>query len=362
MKNDRHAQRFVGSLKPKPKWGDFQMSISRTLVGFCLGAALSSLVQGIAQTPKVDDVLAKINGRVVTHSELDQKEAGRLLQPRYDYYHAQREALDQVINDELLQREASHRGVTVQQLLDQEVASKVKDPTEDQLEVYYEGLQTDQTFDAVRGQILATLRQSRTNKAQAAFLTSLRKQAKIQILLVSPRVDVALGDAPARGKKDAPVIMVEFADFECPFCQQIQPELDKLLKEYDGKLTFVLKDLPLPIHPHAEKAAEAARCAGDQGAFWAYHDILFRERNNLEVAQLKEDARALGLDTTRFNQCVDSGQQAAAIQKDFMQAQQLGLTGTPGFFVNGHYFSGVVSYETLREFVEQQLTAATSSN
>ena len=338
------------------------MSISRTLICFCLGAAFSPFPQGFAQTPKVDDAVAKINGRTVTRSELEQKEAGKLLQPRFDFYHAQREALDQLIDDELVQNEAAHRGVTVQQLLDQEVTSKVKDPTEDQMAVYYEGLQTDQSFAALRGQILAQVRRSRESKAKAAFLASLREKAKIQILLSTPRLDVAIGDAPVRGKKDAPVLVVEFGDFECPFCQQMQPELERLFKEYGAKLAFVMKDFPLPIHPHAEKAAEAARCANEQGAFWPYHDKLFQDRNKLEVPQLKDDARALGLDAARFNQCLDSGQQAAAIQKDFAQAQQLGLTGTPSFFINGHYFSGVVSYETLREYVEQQLAAPATSN
>lgn len=337
------------------------MSISRKLIGFCLGAALCPLPQSFAQAPKSDDAVAKINGRVVTRSELKKKEAGKLLQPRFDFYHAQREALDQLIDEELLQNEATHRGVTVQQLLDQEVTSKVKDPTEDQMAVYYEGLQTDQSYAALRGQILAQVRRSRESRVKAAFLASLRTQAKIQILLATPQMDVAIGDSPVRGKKDAPVIVVEFADFECPFCQQMQPALDRLFKEYGDRLAFVMKEFPLPIHPHAEKAAEAARCANDQGAFWSYHDLLFQDRNKLEVPQLKDDARTLGLDAARFNQCLDSGQQAAAIQKDFAEAQQLGLTGTPSFFINGHYFSGVVSYETLREYVEQQLAAAQSN-
>ncbi len=339
------------------------MGMSTRLAGFCMGLALACCASTCAQTPKAaktDDVIANIDGRTVTRSELEHKQAARLLQPSYDYYHAQREALDQLINEELLQNEAARRKLTVDQLLDQEVNSKVKDPTEDQMAVYYEGLQTDKTFDEVRALILAQVRQSRAGKLRKAYLATLREQAKIQILLPSPRIDVAIGDSPIRGKKDAPVMIVEFADFECPFCQQMQPQIDKLLKEYDGKVAFVMKDMPLSIHPRAEKAAEAARCANDQGAFWPYHDILFHDRNNLEIPQLKEAARGLGLDAARFNQCLDSGQQAAAIQKDFVQSQQLGLTGTPSFFINGHYFSGVVSYETLRDLVDQQFLAASS--
>jgi protein-disulfide isomerase len=342
--------------------GEFRMSMPRTLVGFLLGAALSSMAQGIAKPRKLDDAMAKINGRVVARSELYDKEASTLLQQRYDHYRAEREALDRLIDNELLETEARHRGVTVQQLIAQEITTNVKDPTEEQLEVFYEGLQIDQTFEAVKRQLIARLRQARTKKSREAFLSSLRSQAKIEVLLSPPYTDVASDDAPARGQKNAPVAIVEFADFECPFCRQMQPEIERLVKEYDGKLTLFYKEFPLAIHPHAEKASEAARCAGEQGAFWAYHDILFRDGSGLEVAQLKESARVLGLNVTRFNLCLDSAAQAPAIQKDLAQGLRLGLAGTPGFFINGHFLSGVVSYETLREIVEQQLESERLTN
>jgi protein-disulfide isomerase len=336
------------------------MSISRRLVGFLLGAALSSLAQGVADTPKTDEALAKIDGRVVTRSELYNQKANMLLQQRYDFYHAEREALGQMIDDELLAIEARHRGVTVQQLVEQEVAGKVKDPTDEELKVFYEGVQTDQTFEQVKGQLLARVRGSREKKVRENFLTALRTQAKIQVLLSPPRTEVAGDDAPERGQKSAPVVMVEFADFECPFCRQMQPAIDRLEKEYDGRLTFFYKEFPLSIHPHAEKAAEAALCAGEQGAFWKYHDTLFSDESGLEVPQLRESARVLGLDTARFNSCLDSGKQAPAIEKDIAQGLHLGLAGTPGIFINGYFLSGVVPYDTLREIVEQQLASPKS--
>ena len=254
--------------------------------------------------------------------------------------------------------EARRRSLTTQKLIEQEIDAKVKDPTDVELQVFYEGAQTDQTFESVRAQLLARVRQSRTKKAREAFLVNLRRQAKIQILLAPPFTEITVDDAPARGPKNAPVAFVEFADFECPFCRQMQPEIEKLLKEYNGRVTLFYKDFPLSIHPHAQKAAEAARCAGQQNAYWPYHDILFREGGGLEISQLKQYARALRLDTARFDTCLESGAQAAAIQKDLDQGQRVGVAGTPGFFINGHFISGVVSYETLREVVEQQLNQA----
>jgi predicted DsbA family dithiol-disulfide isomerase len=327
----------------------------RWIAALILGISLTTVAYGAGDNPKADDAVAKINGRIVTRSELFDKGGSTLLQQRYDNYRIEREELGRVIDGELLELEAHHRGITLAQLIEQEINSKVKDPTEEELRVFYEGAQTDQTYDSVRAQLIARVRQTRTRKLREIFLDSLRRQAKIQILLLPPFVQVALEDAPARGPKNAPVAFVEFADFECPFCRQMQPEIEKLLKEYNGKVALYFKDFPLPIHPHAEKAAEAARCAAEQGAFWDYHDVLFREGSSLEVSQLKEFARALGQDTARFNACLDGGGKIPVIEKDLAQGRRLGIAGTPGFFINGHFLSGVVSYETLREVVEQQL-------
>jgi predicted DsbA family dithiol-disulfide isomerase len=330
----------------------------RWIAALILGISLATVTFGAVDNPKADDAVAKINCRIVTRSELFDKGASTLLQQRYDNYRIEREELGRVIDNELLELEAHHRDITVAQLIEQEINSKVKDPTEEELRVFYEGAQTDQTYESVRAQLIARVRQTRTKKYREIFLDSLRRQAKIQILLSPPFVQVALDDAPVRGPKNAPVAFVEFADFECPFCRQMQPAIEKLLKDYNGKVALYFKDFPLPIHPHAEKAAEAARCAAEQGAFWDYHDALFREGSNLEVSQLKEFARALGQDTARFNTCLDAGQKVLVIEKDLAQGRRLGISGTPGFFINGRFLSGVVSYETLREVVEQQLNQA----
>ena len=134
------------------------------------------------------------------------------------------------------------------------------------------------------------------------------------------------------------------------------PTLDKLQQEFGSKVALVFKDFPLPMHPRAQKAAEAARCAGSQGKFWEFHDALFANKT-LEVPRLKEQAGALKLDTTRFDRCLDSGEQSGAVQKDLAEAQRLGLTGTPVFFVNGHFMSGAVSYEKLRQSIQEELAA-----
>jgi len=307
------------------------------------------------------EVLAIVDGKQITRAELESKEAAKLLPARDQYYKAQREALDQLIDESLLEMQAQRESLTVQQLLEKHVSSKVKDPTDDQLEVYYEGVQTDQPFAAVREKILDTIRQRRIATARKEYLSSLRNQANLEVLLASPSVDVALGDGPTRGIPNAPVLLIEFADYECPYCQKISADLKKLEDEYSGKVLFAFKDYPLPMHKHAQKASEAARCAGLQNKFWEYHDLLFEKGSGLEITQLKDHARTLKLDTAKFDQCLDFGETAAAVKKDQEQGQKLGLTGTPSFFVNGHFFSGAATYTMLREIVNQQLAFLAAS-
>jgi protein-disulfide isomerase len=174
-------------------------------------------------------------------------------------------------------------------------------------------------------------------------------------LPLGPRQDVALGDAPVRGSRNAPMMIVEFADYQCPYCQQMHPELKILQQELAGKVAVAFKDFPLAMHANAEKAAEAARCAGEQGKYWDFHDVLFHNSENLEVAQIKQYAHDLKLNQANFDACLDSGKEAAAVQKDEAQGKQLGVRATPSFFFNGRLFTGSMDYFTLRSIVEMLL-------
>jgi protein-disulfide isomerase len=306
-----------------------------------------------------DQVIAEVSGQKLTLGDLQQQLGGKLLQARYQYYMNQRKALDQLIDDKLIEIEAKQRNLSTDQLLNTLVYKDVKDPTEDQLRVYYEGLESNESYESVRDKVLQHIRELRREKARAAFVNQLRSAANVQVLLAPPYVDVNLKDAYTYGGKNSPVTLVEFADFECQYCQKITPELQKLQKEYGDRLTFVYKDFPLPMHRTAQKAAEAARCAGEQGKFWEYHDILFYSKQ-LQVDDLKADARVLKLDGDRFDKCLDEGSESPVVKKSLEEAQKLGLTGTPSFFVNGHFFSGAADYTVLKEMVELQLASSSS--
>jgi protein-disulfide isomerase len=331
------------------------MTISPAFIVLALGTSLSGLANAAGPGENGEAVVAELSGQKLTRAQLEQSQTAKLLQARYQYYMTEREALEQLIDEQLLEMQARREHVSVEQLLQREVIGQVKDPTEDQLQVFYEGLRTEEPYAAARPKIVSTVRQIRLAKARAAYLQALRSQASVRVALTPPEVEVALDDAPRRGLEDAPVLVVEFADYECPYCQRIHPDLKKLQQEFPGQVAVAFKDFPLPMHRYAGKAAEAARCAAQQGRFWDFHDVLFDNTPKFEPAQLKEYARTLKLDTARFDQCLDAGEQAVAVQRDLAQGQRLGLTGTPSFFINGHFLSGAVKYSTLREVVEQQL-------
>jgi protein-disulfide isomerase len=307
-----------------------------------------------------NSLIVEIDGVKLTLADFEAKRPGGLFQARNNYYEAERKAVEEFVNQWLLEREAAAQKITVAELLDRHVNNAgFKTPSEETLRVYYEGVDTNEPFENVRDKILEAIRTRRVARTRNAYIESLRSKAKIALALDPPRAPISLKGSALLGKADAPVTVVEFADYECPYCQQIQPAVEKLINDYPGKVAFAFKDFPLPNHTHAQKAAEAARCAGAQGKYWEFHHQLFAN-HQYDVAKLKEIAAGLKLDNQAFNTCLDSGQQSGAVQADFNESQVLGIPGTPAFFVNGRLINpnGTVSYDVLRRFVEEELAVA----
>lgn len=317
---------------------------------------------GKVQASKAKAGVAEVNGSVVTRSEFEAQNSTRLFQARNAYFEAERKALSEFIDERLLQEQARKENVTVAELFDKHVKKTLPpDPSDDALRVYFEGLDTKESFDEMRGKILEHVRQRRLEKLKAAYVESLRKDARISVMLPPPRMEVPIENLPVRGDRRAPVMIVEYADYECPYCQQIDPTLSQIRSAYEGKVAFVYKDVPLPIHASAQKAAEAKLCAGVQGKYWEFHDYLV-DTKQLQLASLKEGARKLKLNATEFDTCLDSGAQAAAVRASTAEAQNLGVQGTPSFLINGRFYSGVLTFETLRKVIEEELESASAKD
>ncbi len=304
-------------------------------------------------------VVVEIDGVKLTLSDLERKKPSGLFNARNSFYEAERKAVDEFVSDYLLERQAQREHITVAELLERHVNSAIpKDPSDEALRVYYEGLDNVLPYEQVKDQIVQHLRERRIAKSKTDYMLSLRSQAAVEIRLTPPRATVALKDASVRGRADAPVRIIEYADYECPYCQQIQPTLDRLEAEFKGKLAFAYKDVPLPMHVHAQKAAEASHCAGNQGKYWEFHDLLYKTKK-LDIPDLKEGARTLDLDAAAFEKCLTSGEHSERVKAQLAEGQSLGLQGTPTFFINGRVFSGVLTYEQLASVVEEELRSST---
>jgi protein-disulfide isomerase len=173
----------------------------------------------------------------------------------------------------------------------------------------------------------------------------------------SKRYDVAVGDAPVRGPADAKVTIVEFSDFQCPFCNRVEPTLAKIRATYPKDVRVVFKNLPLRIHPDAPAAHAAAEAARRQGKFWEMHDKIFGNQRDLSPATLRGYAQQLGLDMARYDRDVASQSVKDRIAADAKQADKLGVSGTPAFFINGKYFSGAQPFESFQKVIDQALAA-----
>lgn len=171
-----------------------------------------------------------------------------------------------------------------------------------------------------------------------------------------PAGSVESTDDPYMGGVNAKVVIVEFSDYQCPFCLQAFPIVQDIIQTYGNKIKFIYRDFPNPLsHPDAQKAAEAARCAGEQGKYWPMHDLIFTYQSDMSVTALKRYAQQLSLNEKTFNHCLDSGQMYQKVQEDFNAGYAAGVRGTPTFFINGRQFQRVIPREEFKSIIDQLL-------
>ena len=304
-------------------------------------------------------VVAEVNGAPILASELEPKLASRLARLRQEEYEIRRQALEELIAERLLAAEAAKRKITPEELLRQEVDAKPAALPAAQVEAIYEQ-NKDRFAGQPRADALARIREVVGQRAKAerraAFEKELRDAARVAVRLEVPRATVPIpAGAPSTGPADAKVTIVEFTDYQCPYCHRAQAVIDEVLARYSGKVRFVHLDFPLDGHPGAMPAARAARCAGEQGKFWEYHRGLMTAPGTLDEADLKARAGALRLDEGAFATCLSSSRHDDAIQASFRQGEEQGVTGTPAYFVNGRMLSGARPVEAFTELIDSEL-------
>lgn len=325
----------------------------------CIGQAQGQAKQNDGQV-KQTEPLAVVGGQPIYDDDLLPFVQAQVFQLRLQEYEVKSKALENLVNQKLVEAEAQKKGIPSEKLLEQEVDAKVPEPTEAELQALYivQKEQLKRTFDEIKPQLQQLLKQAKLQQARQDYYKYLREQAGVTIFLQKPKVEVAYDPARLQGSPKAPVVIVEFSDFQCPYCQSVEPTLKKLLAKYGGRVSLSYRDLPLrDIHPQAQLAAEAARCAGQQGKFWEYHDLLFAHQNKLNRDGLVEHARSLKLDEKQFDSCLSSGKYKAQIEQDRELGLRAGVTGTPGFIINGNLLTGNLPQDSFEKLIEAELAA-----
>ena len=327
-------------------------------------ASCPSPAQGVGRG--ADDpgrVVAELDGARLTLAELDRRAGGRAAKLRAqlqkDLYDLRREALDAWLQEQLIARAAKARGLSPEALVQAEVDAKAPAPTDEEAKAFYEQNKDrlpGVSFEEVRGRLVDFMTERRREARRAAWIEGLRAAAGVKTHL--PRFRVAVeAKGPSRGPADAPVTIVAYSDFQCPFCGRAVGTLEEVWAHYPGKLRLVFRHFPLPFHDRARPAASAAVCAQEQGQFWAMHDALFGHQRALGDADILGYAAAIpGLDVDAFKACLASPRPAAAIDADVAAGEALGVNGTPAFFINGVELSGAQPLPRWEALIDEELS------
>jgi len=327
-------------------------------VTFGLTVSLALALAVGAQTKPAGQPVARIGDQVIYDEDLLLSVSGQLLQLKNQEYELKLAALTNLVNQRLLEAEARRQGLSVEAFLEQTIDGSLPPWNISELEAFYlaQKDRINQPLSAVRLQVEQAFAKARRQQARQDYIDRLRQKEGVAILLDRPRVQVAADPSRLRGNPDALVTIVEFADFQCPYCQSVQQSLKQVLDKYHGKVRLGFRDFPLrQIHPQAQQAAEASRCAGEQEKFWEYHDLLYANQSRLDPSALKEYAQTAGLDAQRFQNCVASGKFQAQVESDLQAGIASGVSGTPAFYINGVLLNGSQPVSAFEEIIESAL-------
>lgn len=269
------------------------------------------------------------------------------------------DALQRVLEEKILTIESSKRGISKEQLLDKEVRRAIKEPTDQEIDQFYEAnkARINKSKEESAAQIKKYLLRQREQDAHDDLLKKLEKDHRIVRSLEPLRYDFKeTADLPSQGPKSASVALVLFSDFQCPYCKDFHETLKDIMKNYGTKVRLVFRQFPLTaIHANAQRAAEASLCANAQNQFWQMHDALFENQKNLKEETIKAQAKLLGLNTEAFNTCLASSRYKAAVREDVRAGSNAGTDGTPTLFINGRHLNEDRSYEGIAAIIDEEL-------
>jgi protein-disulfide isomerase len=339
------------------------------MMGFLLCGTLSAQ----QSDPKTDSkILAVVNGEPVVFLDVEQAAAPAIkslearkaqfeIELERDRKAALEEALEGIVRDRVLLAEAQKHKITVEELIAIRVDGAVPQPADAEIVQFYNAHKADlegslaDNASAIRDY----LRNDQRQPVFDDFVTHLKNDYGVKTFLEPERAVIAIAGRPSKGPVDAPVTIVEFSDFECPFCRALFPTLQRVEQEYKDKVRIVYLQFPLvSMHTRAKKAAVASLCAYEQNKFWQLHDAMFNDQGKLAVDDLKQKASKLSLDMKAFNSCLESDKYLGEIQSDVAEGVRVGVSGTPAMFINGRLLVGAQPYADIQKVIEDELHRA----
>ncbi len=313
----------------------------------------------IAENP--NQVVATYNGTNLTLKEVDEFLGEQLKELDKQKLKMRQQGIEQTIIQKLVEAEAKKVGSTAEVWMKTNIEDKVPEPSDAEINKLFEENKTQMppgtTLEQIKPRIVQFLKRTPAQELASKMFTEMKEKAQVKMLLKEPKVAVE-AKGPSRGPNDAKVTIVEFSDFQCPFCSKAEPIVDQVMAAHAGKVKIHFRQYPLPMHPEAPKAAEASLCAEEQSKFWEMHKQLFTNQDKLKVEDLKAHAKTIGLDSAKFDACLDGGKFKSQVEADLEAGKKVGVNGTPAFFVNGTLLSGAVPFEEFDKAIKEELTAA----
>jgi protein-disulfide isomerase len=326
----------------------------------CQDKAVSKMSYQFKAAPSVGAAL-KYKDTIFQEKDVFSGIENELYELEYKIYETKMNKLRAFLLEKAMNMHPEKKGMSHDEFLNKVIAKNLV-VSKDDIERFIKekNIPQEHINEDLKGKVRDYLEQDQKRKAVDVWLDKELLKDKVEVYLVKPRrpyFDVPVGDDPSLGDKDAKVTIVEFSDFQCPYCAKASTIVHELKKKYGSKIRIVFKNFPLPFHQHAALAAQASLCAHEQGTnlFWKMHDRMFAQQDKLDEKSLITHAKSLKLDAAAFEQCLKTRQYDAKVKKTFSEGEVLGVKSTPTFFVNGYLISGAQSVDVFSELIDEEL-------
>ena len=311
--------------------------------------------------PKGDGVIAKMGDLTITETEFMQSIQSDLYDAEMKIFEIKENRLNALLLEKMMEKDPKKKGLSNDEYLERHIVSEIKIADKEIEEfIVKRNIPKEQVNPMIKERIREFIKMEKKKDAVDAWLAKQIGKTPVEIFFTKPArpvFDVAVGTSPNSGAADAPVTIIEFSDFQCPFCSKAADTVNALKKKFGKKINVVFKQYPLPFHNDAKKAAMAALCANEQNTsfFWKMHDWMFANQKNLNPDAIKAEASKLGLKADDFNSCLDSNKFLAQINHEIEEGQRVGVKSTPTFFVNGQLINGAQPIEVFEELINDVL-------